>query len=147
MKGIVLIYGKFVLLGLSVGLLSSLFGVGGGIIMVPALAFLPSFTQHIAQGTSLAVMIPTALVGAGRYWGGGNVKLGVALAVCLGSIPAAYLGGTVAQGLPQTTLRAMFALFMVAVAAHMMPSGGLRAMSLLMGMMFVAVGVRLMLGR
>ena len=147
MKLSVALYGKFAILGIVVGLFSSVFGVGGGVIMVPFLVIIAGFTQHLAQGISLAAMVPTALVGAARYMKAGNMNLGVALALCVGSIPAAFVGAELAQRLPQTTLRALFALFMVGVAARIMPSGGLRAMSLLMGMMFVAVGVRLMLAR
>jgi uncharacterized membrane protein YfcA len=142
-----LAYGKFALLGVAVGLFSSLFGVGGGIIMVPALVVLAGFTQHMSQGVSLAAMVPTALVGAIRYGREGNVNLWIALALCIGSIPAASFGAEVAQRLPQTTLRALFALFMVAVAARIMPTASLRSMSLLLGMTLVAVGVRLMLAR
>lgn len=147
MKLSVALYGKFAILGIVVGLFSSVFGVGGGVIMVPFLVIIAGFTQHLAQGISLMAMVPTALVGAARYMKAGNMNLGVALALCVGSIPAAFVGAELAQRLPQTTLRALFALFMVGVAARIMPSGGLRAMSLLMGMMFVAVGVRLMLAR
>lgn len=141
------IYGKYSLLGVVVGLFSALFGVGGGIIMVPTLVVLAGFTQHMAQGVSLAVMVPTALVGGYRYWHEGNVNVWIALAVCVGSIPAAVLGAEIAHKLPQTTLRAMFALFMVAVAARIMPTASLRSMSLLLGMALVAIGVRLMLSR
>jgi uncharacterized membrane protein YfcA len=142
-----LYYGKFVPIGVVVGLFSGLFGVGGGIIMVPFLVLIAGFTQHMAQGISLAVIIPTALAGASRYFHGGNLNLGVALLLCVGSIPAARLGADLAQRLPQSTLRAGFALFMVAVAARIMPSASLRSMSLLLGMSLVAVGVRLMLAR
>lgn len=147
MKGSAVLYAKFGILGVIVGMFSSLFGVGGGIIMVPTLVLLAGFGQHMAQGTSLAVMAPTALVGAYRYFRAGNVEWAVALALCLGSIPAAVFGEAVAQRLPQATLRTLFALFMVAVAARIMPTGNLRSMSLLLGMMFVAVGVRLLLAR
>ena len=143
----ILMYGKFALLGAVVGIFSSLFGVGGGIIMVPVLVILAGFGQHMAQGISLAVMVPTALVGGFGYWREGNVNLWIAAAVCVGSIPMAHVGQGIAQQLPQTTLRTLFALFMVGVAARIMPTGSLRSMSLLLGMMLVAVGVRLMLAR
>ncbi|MBN1459380.1 MAG: sulfite exporter TauE/SafE family protein [Armatimonadetes bacterium] len=142
-----LMYGKFALLGVVVGLFSALFGVGGGIIMVPVLVILAGFGQHMAQGVSLAAMVPTALVGAFGYWRGGNVNLLIAAAVCVGSIPAAHVGQRIAQGLPQTTLRTLFALFMVGVAARIMPSASPKSMSLLLGMSLVAVGVRLLLAR
>ena len=140
-------YVKFGLLGVLVGVFSSLFGVGGGIIMVPALVLLAGFGQHMAQGTSLVAMVPIALAGVFGYYKAGNVNLTMALAVAIGAIPAARITSEVAQKLPQPTLRAMFALFMVAVAARIMPSGSLKSMSLLLGMSMVAVGVRLMLAR
>ena len=146
-SGSILMYGKYALLGVVVGTFSSLFGVGGGIIMVPVLVILAGFGQHMAQGISLAVMVPTALVGGFGYWRGGNVNLWIAAAVCVGSIPTAHLGQGIAQKLPQTTLRTLFALFMVGVAARIMPTASLRSMSLLLGMTLVAVGVRLMLAR
>jgi uncharacterized membrane protein YfcA len=141
-----LIYGKYAIMGMVVGLFSSLFGVGGGIIMVPFLLFTGS-TQHMAQGISLAAMVPTALVGAARYMKEGNTNLLVAAALCVGSIPAAAYGADLAQRLPQTTLRTGFALFMVAVAANIMPTGSLRSMSLLVGMTLIAVGVKLVVVR
>ena len=147
MKASAVLYTKFGILGVVVGIFSSLFGVGGGIIMVPMLVLVAGFSQHMAAGTSLAVMAPTAMVGAYRYFRAGNVEWSVALALCVGSIPAAVLGAAVAHRLPQATLRMMFALFMVAVATRIMPTGNLRAMSLLLGMMFLAVGARLLLAR
>ena len=147
MKSHALLYSGFVLLGVVVGVFSGLFGVGGGIIMVPFLVLITGYSQHMAQGISLAAMVPTALVGAAGYLKGGNMNLWVALALAVGSIPAAHFGADLAQRLPQATLRTLFALFMVAVAARIMPSSSLRAMSLLLGMALVAVGVRMLLGR
>lgn len=147
MKANPLFYGKYALVGIVVGLASSLLGIGGGVIMVPALVVIFGFTQHMAQGISLAAMVPTALVGAARYMRDGNVNIWIALALCIGSIPAAQFGAGLAQRLPQSTLRALFALLMVAVAARIMPTASLRSMSLLVGMTLVAVGVRLMLAR
>ena len=140
-------YIAYAVLGVVVGVFSGVFGVGGGIIMVPFLVVIAGFTQQMAQGISLAVIIPTAFAGAGRYLKEGNLNLWVALALCVGSIPGARVGADLAQRLPQSTLRALFALFMVAVSARIMPSGSLRSMSMLLGMALVAVGVRMMLAR
>lgn len=147
MKGGALLYGKYALLGVGVGVFSSLFGVGGGIIMVPVLGLLFAFSQHMAQGTSLAVMFPTALVGALGYLKEGNVNLGVAAALAIGSIPAAVYASARAQNVPQASLKSMFALFMVVAAVRIMPTASPRSMGLLVGMLFVAVGVRLMFAR
>ncbi len=145
MKAFPLRYGVFALVGVVVGVFAGLFGVGGGIIMVPVLVVLAGYTQHMAQGISLAVIIPTSLVAAFGYFKKGNLDLAVAIALAVGSIPGAYVGQDIAQRLPQSTLRTLFALFMVAMAARIMPSASLRSMSLLLGMSLVAVGVRLML--
>lgn len=143
MKALPVRYAAFALLGVVAGVFSGLFGVGGGIIMVPFLIVLAGYTAHMAQGISLGVIIPTAIVGALGYFRKGNLDPAVVVTLSLGSIPGAYLGQDVAQRLPQSTLRTLFALFMVAVAARVMPSGSPRAMSLLIGMALVAVGVRL----
>lgn len=144
MKLTPLVFFLYVLLGIFVGLFSGLFGVGGGIIMVPVLVLVSGYTQQIAQGISLAVMVPTALGGALQYAKGGNMKLWVALAIAIGAVPAAYFyGASIAQRLPEKTLRAMFALFMVAVAARVMPSASPKSMGALFGMAVVAIGVRM----
>jgi uncharacterized membrane protein YfcA len=140
-------YASYAVMGVVVGLFSGLFGVGGGIIMVPFLVIIAGFTQQMAQGISLAAMIPTAFSGAVRYVRGGNLNLWVAVALCVGSIPGARFGADLAQRLPQATLRSLFALFMVAVAARVMPSASVRSMSTLVGMTLVAVGVRMLLAR
>jgi uncharacterized membrane protein YfcA len=138
----------YILLGAVVGIFSGLFGVGGGIIMVPALVLLAGTTQQMAQGISLAVMVPTAVGGAIRYWQGGNMNLWIALPLALGAIPAGYLlGADRAQKLPQDTLKTLFALFVVAVAARIMPNASTKSMSLLLGMAFVSVGVRMIFAR
>lgn len=150
MKTTALMYLAYAVLGIIVGVFSGLFGVGGGIIMVPTLVLFGGLTQQMSQGVSLAAMIPTAFMGAARYFKGGNLNtatLLVALALCIGSIPGARFGADLAQRLPQATLRSLFALFMVSVAAYMMPSGSVRSMSLLLGMTMVAIGVRLIFAR
>ncbi|MGD0112347.1 MAG: sulfite exporter TauE/SafE family protein [Armatimonadota bacterium] len=150
MKALPLKYGAFALLGVVVGVFSGLFGVGGGIIMVPFLVIVAGYTQQVAQGISLAVIIPTALSGVADYWQKGTLNMALvplAIALAVGSIPSAKYGAALAQRLPQDTLKTLFALFMVAMAARIMPSNSLRSMSLLLGMSFLAVGVRLLLVR
>jgi uncharacterized protein len=150
MKTTPLYYLMFAILGVFVGIFAGLFGVGGGIIMVPALVLIAGFSQQMAQGASLVAMIPTAITSAVRYYKEGNLTVAtllVALALCVGSVPGGWIGSGLAARLPQATLRSLFALFMVSVAAYMMPSGSVRSMSLLLGMTMVAVGVRLMFAR
>jgi hypothetical protein len=141
-------FGLYVLLGAVVGVFSGLFGVGGGIIMVPFLVLFASQTQQMAQGISLAVMVPTALGNALRYAKSGHLDLWIALPLAIGSIPAGYLfGADLAQRLPENTLKTLFALFMVAVAVRIMPSANGRSMGLLLGMLVVAIGVRMVISR
>lgn len=147
MRAVPVRYGSYALLGVLVGVFSGLFGVGGGIIMVPFLVLLAGYGQHMAQGISLAAIIPTALVGSLEYLKKGNVDLLAAAALAVGSIPGAHYGAALAQRLPQATLRTLFALLMIAMSARIMPSGSLRSMSLLVGMTLVAVGIRLVLAR
>jgi len=146
-------YGLTALLGIVVGVFSGLFGVGGGIIMVPFLVGVAGYPQQMAQGISLAAMIPTALTGAWRYYKGGNLLLPIAVALAIGAVPGAYVGANVAQRIPKTTLGAMFALFMMVMAVRIMPadgakslglSGGLSgSLALLVGMLLIGIGVRL----
>ena len=147
MQASIVRYGGFLGLGAVVGLFSGLFGVGGGIIMVPALVLVAGYTQHMAQGISLGAMVFTAIAGAFRYFKGGNLDLTVAALLALGSIPSALFAAEMAQRLPQSTLKALFALFIIAMAVRIMPCSSVRSMSLLVGMTFVAVGVRLMTAR
>ncbi len=135
-------------LGALVGTVSGLFGVGGGIVMVPALVLLAGQSQHMAQGISLAAMVPAAAAGALRYWKGGNVDIPLAFAVALGAIPAAYLfGANLAQKLPDRSLKILFAMLMVVAATRIMPSGSTKSMGLLLGATFIAVGVRMVMAR
>ena len=83
-------------------------GVGGGTIMVPAMVLLAGFSQHIAQGTSLLVMVPAGSVGAFTHWKMGNVATGILFGLVPGIILGAYLGGHFAHFIPDTPLRLTF---------------------------------------
>ena len=111
--------------GVVVGLFSGLFGVGGGILMVPFLLLVAGYSQQQAQGLSLTAMIVTALTGAIGYFRGGTVTpamLPVAVALAVGSIPGAAAGIRIAQKLDKTQLSALFALFIVIMAVRIMPA-------------------------
>ena len=143
-----LAFGIYLLLGAFVGTFCGLFGVGGGIVMVPFLVLLSGQTQQMAQGISLAVMVPTALANSFRYAKGGNLDLWIALAIALGAVPAGYLfGADIAQRLPAKTLQTLFAFFMVIVAVRMMPTASYRSMGTLLGALVIAIGVRLVMGK
>ena len=113
---------EMILLGLGTGLLSGLFGVGGGVLMVPGLVLLFSRQQHEAQATSLAAMVLLGLVGALRYGLAGrgpDVRTSVVLAVS-GMVGTYFLGGALANRLSEKGLQHLFGAFMLLVALHMM---------------------------
>lgn len=96
-------------LGLAAGVLAGLAGVGGGIIIVPALVFLFGFSQHLAQGTSLAVLIPpVGLLAMLQYYRKGDVDLKAAALIAGGLLLGSLLGAKFALGLPQATLKKIF---------------------------------------
>jgi uncharacterized protein len=99
--------------GVVTGFLSGLMGVGGGIIMVPAMILLAGFTQHAAQGTALLVMVPTGIVGAFTHWRLGNVSGELLIGMVPGIILGTALGGNIAQFIPDDPLRWMFVLVTV----------------------------------
>jgi uncharacterized protein len=110
-------YALAVVLGVAAGVLSGLFGVGGGILFVPMLTYL-GLTQLHAEATSLLAIIPTVLVGAWRQQRYGNVRWRAAAVIGVASIAAAFGGAKVAESLPADTLRKLFACFLIVVAAQ-----------------------------
>ncbi|NLF38475.1 sulfite exporter TauE/SafE family protein [bacterium] len=111
----------YVLAGLSSGTLGAMLGVGGGIIMVPLLGLAFGFSQKSAQGMSLAVMVPMALVGAIRYKISGKIEMdmvAIAFLAC-GSIAGAFLGSHIVTIVSGSVLRKIFAVVMMIVAVKM----------------------------
>ena len=105
-----------IVLGLSAGVLSGLFGVGGGILFVPALLAL-GLSQLHAEATSLAAILPTVGAGVWRQQRYGNVRWQAALVIGVASVAGVEAGVQVATSLPETTLRRLFAVLVFAVAA------------------------------
>ncbi|HEX4999108.1 MAG TPA: TSUP family transporter [Terriglobia bacterium] len=107
-------------LGLVAGLLSGLVGVGGGIIIVPALVYFFHMDQKTAQGTSLAVLLPpTGLLAFLEYYRAGHVDVKIGAAVVLGLLLGGWVGGSFAQQLSHVTLRKIFALLLFLTAIRM----------------------------
>ena len=104
-------------LGLAAGVLSGLFGVGGGILFVPTLTAL-GLTQLHAEASSLLAIIPTVLVGVWRQQSYGNVRSRGAAVLGVASVGAAVAGAQVAESLPEATLRKLFAALMILTAAQ-----------------------------
>jgi len=107
-----------ILLGIAAGVLSGLFGVGGGILFVPAFVAL-GLDQIEAQGTSLLAILPTVLAGTWNQRRYGNLRARTALVLGLASIVGVELGARLALELPESTLRRLFAVLLFAVAAQL----------------------------
>jgi len=109
-----------ILVGLIGGTLSGLTGLGGGFIMVPLLVYLYGMSQHAAQGTSLAVLLPPLGVFAFmHYYRNGHVDVPVGILVAIGFVFGGYLGGWTAQLIPGPLLRKGFAVMMAFIAVDM----------------------------
>ena len=107
-------------IGVAAGILAGMVGVGGGIIIVPALLYFFKMDQHTAQGTSLAVLLPpTGLLAFLRYYKAGHVDVGIALVMIVGVLLGGYFGGGWAQEVSGPLLRKGFAVFMFFVALNM----------------------------
>lgn len=106
-------------IGFMAGFFGGLVGIGGGLIMVPALVYFLAKNQHEAHGTSLFVIVFTASVGALSYAGFGHMNLDYAIWVAVGGISGAYLGSALALKLPEKTLRVLFGWLLVVVGIKM----------------------------
>jgi len=106
-------------LGFAAGVLAGMFGVGGGLLFVPALTLVSDLPQLEAQATSLAAMIPVVFVGAWRQRVHGNVDLRIAVVVGLASAGGVAVGTVVAKSLPEHLLRTLFAVLLLVVAAQL----------------------------
>lgn len=109
---------EVLLLGLGVGMLVGLMGVGGGIVLVPALVYLRGMEQHLAQGTSLLLQLPPIGIGALYvYWQRRAVDLRAGIVCALGFLAGGYFGSFVALRIPSRDLRGLFGLFLMVAAA------------------------------
>jgi uncharacterized protein len=106
-------------IGAGAGLLSGLLGVGGGILLVPALVLLVGFGQHRAQATSLAAILPIAIVGAFVFGRAGSVDYLAAVLLAAGSLVGVQLGARVMHRLSPERLSLIFAIFLIVVAVSM----------------------------
>jgi uncharacterized membrane protein YfcA len=108
------------LIGLSAGLLSGLLGVGGAVIIIPALLLLPGISQHHAQGTALGMLsIPVALGGALNYYRGGYINLKYVLFLSVAFFIGGYIGSLFALQMPDKVLKKIFAFFLLIISLKM----------------------------
>jgi uncharacterized membrane protein YfcA len=104
-------------LGLAVGVLVGLLGIGGGVVLVPALVYLLRMDQHLAQGTSLLILLPPVGLGALReYWKQGQVDVRAGILCALGILLGGYLGGLMAVPIASRHLQGLFGCFLILAA-------------------------------
>lgn len=111
---------ELIVVGLVAGLLSGIFGVGGGIVMVPLLIFVFKLPVEVAIGTSLMVIIPTAIMGSVRHAQLSHVDFQVAGLVAVGAVVAALVGASLTPYLGAIWLRRGFALLLLVTGARLL---------------------------
>ncbi len=117
---------KLLALGVGAGVLSGLFGIGGGLVIVPALVIAFGFEAKTAIGTSLfIILLPTGLLGVWEYWKRGDLNIAAGLWVALGVFGGAYFGARFAGALSPLTMKRIYAVFLIVVACYFLiaPSG------------------------
>ena len=103
--------------GLGSGILSGLFGVGGGILIVPSLVFFLGLTQHQAQGTSIGLMLlPIGILAAYNYHQTGNLNIKYGLIIAAAFVVGGYLGSKLSLGLDEVLVKRLFGFLMLVVA-------------------------------
>ena len=110
-----------IVIGIITGVMAGMLGIGGAIIMIPALVFFMGFSQQMAQGTSLAVMLPpVGILATYNYYKAGHVDLKFALILAGAFLIGSYFGSKYALTLPQATLKRIFGVLLLLVAAKML---------------------------
>ena len=110
-----------IVIGLAAGILSGLVGVGGGIIIVPALVYFLSFSQKSAQGTSLGILLlPVGILAVSQYYQKGFIDIKVVLIVSVGFLLGGLLGSKIAVTLPVATIKKAFAILLLLTALKML---------------------------
>ena len=111
-------------IGLVAGVFAGMFGIGGGLIIVPALLLILKLKELEAIGTSLAALIPpVGLLGAAEYYRGGYINIRYAALIGLGLFLGAYFGARIMIGLPPHVIRRLYAGFLIAIALRMLVAG------------------------
>jgi uncharacterized membrane protein YfcA len=104
-------------IGMAAGLLSSLVGIGGGTLIVPSLVLLFAMSQKMAQGTSLAMLLPPiGVLAVINYYRSGYVDFKIAAVLCVAFILGSYIGSKIALGLPELTIKRVFGVFLMILA-------------------------------
>jgi uncharacterized membrane protein YfcA len=113
-------YAGLLLIGVVAGICAGMFGIGGGLIIVPALALIYGMSQHSAVGTSLgAILLPVGALGAWVYYKNGHLNVVYALLIAAGLLVGGYVGARLVQPISDVTLRRMFGAFLLLVSIKM----------------------------
>lgn len=113
------------LIGIAAGLTAGLFGIGGGLIIIPALVYFAGFSQLTATGTSLAILLPpVGLMAAIEYYRKGHVDIKAALIIAVCLFLSAWLSSIFANKLPQNTIKFMFGIFVTCIGIYITISTG-----------------------
>ena len=108
-------------IGLFAGIFSGMIGLGGGLIIIPALMYLLHLDQHTAQGTSLAIMLPPiGLMAAYNYYKAGALNIQFAAVIAIAFFVGGYFGSRWALNMPEALLRKIFAVTLIVVAIKML---------------------------
>lgn len=110
---------KYLGVGFIVGILSGLLGIGGGVFLVPIMVTYFNITQHVAQATSMAIVIPTALSSSIIYGFHGNIDVNLAVNLTVGSIVGASVGARIMKKIPAVRLKQLFAVLLIVVGVRM----------------------------
>lgn len=110
-----------IIIGLVAGMLGGMVGIGGGLVIVPALMYFLAFSQHQAQGTSLGLLVlPVAILAVLNYYKSGYVDFRIVGLLAIGFVVGSYFGSKMALSVPQLTLKRIFAIFMILIALKML---------------------------
>lgn len=108
------------LIGLVAGIFGGMVGLGGGVIMIPAMIYLMGMGQHEAQGTSLAVMLPpVGLLAVMNYYKAGEINLKYAMVIAVAFLIGGYFGSKIALNIPVSMMKKIFAFALIAIALNM----------------------------
>ena len=111
----------FILIGSAAGVLSGLIGIGGGILIIPILVFLLGFSQHLAEGTTLAAMVPPiGILAAYVYYQNGNVDIKAAGLIALGFLAGGFFGAKIAHQISSESLQKIFGVVLILMGIKML---------------------------
>jgi len=109
-----------ILIGLVSGISSGFFGIGGAVILIPALIYIFKFSQHLAQGTALAaLLLPVGILAVIKYYKSGDVNIKVALFIAFGFIIGGFIGAAFVQAVPSPVLKKVFAVLLFCISVYM----------------------------